>query len=397
MPMRKRSHRSRSGSHSEPGKSWFGRSKGRPGHSGHPGHSKRKSAVRLDLSDSRTGASLVLAQKSNRWALAFCLFVVAVMAVVLFREYDLAQINGTWNQPTGKSTTYDYELPLQPPVTAPPVEVAPPPPPKERSRMAVAMDFRPKAKPEALRQAALALDAAKFGKHAEARLLVDEALGIDPEFSGWHFISGRVACYAGDGAKMKSELDASIQKGEAMLPSLSILGEASFFLGEFAAAEAYFRAAHEMIPEEPWFLIRISQALRGAGNREGSLALARQALAIPGAEWAQPWVVLGEMESGGKAPANLAEILAGNTTGNLSAWWLVAAVDAYMQGKPAEAAKAMESFKNYANEETLPVVGLDPWCKKWSGDPVMAPSLPELPVFSWKRIRVQDPAGSPSP
>lgn len=397
MPMRKRSHRSHSGERGETGKSWFGRSRAHAGHSSHQGRSKRKSAVRLDLSDSKSGASLVLAQKSNRWALVFCLVVVAIMAVVLFREYDLAQIQGTWNQPTGRSSTYDYELPLQPPEIAKPAVVVPPPPPPIRSRTVVAMDFQPKAKPEALRQAALALDAAKFGKHAEARVLVDEALGIDPEFSGWHFISGRVACYAGDGAKMKSELEASIQKGEAVLPSLSVLGEASFFLGEYAAAESCFRAAHQLIPEEPWFLIRISQALRGAGNFEGALASAHSALAIPGADWARPWVALVEMESGGKAPEQLAGILAGNTTGNESAWWLVAAADAYMHGKPEAAAKAMESFKTYANEETLPVVGLDPWCKKWSGDPVVAPSLPDLPVFSWKRIKVQDAAGPPAP
>jgi hypothetical protein len=371
MPKRRRSHSRSSGTSERRSGSLFGRKKP---------EKKRRSAVRLDLSESGSGGSVLWSQKSNRWALIFVLIFVGVLVVYFLREYDLAATMKTRSGAKPLTTAFEFDLPAQLPVMDE-KSLTPPPPPQERSRVQVAMEYQPKALPAALQKTALALDAAKIGQHAEARMLIDEALGLDPTFQGWHFYSGKVAGEAGDWPRMEEDLKASIQKEEAVLPSLQMLGDLAFLLGQYPAAESFFRQAHTMFPDEPLFLVRISQALRGRGQMKEAREMASVAATLPEASWALAWEALADMEDGSPAPENLAEMIAGNTTGTRSAWWLVSALAEYRQGHLEAAARALSEFNNMTNVETRNVAALDPIMVRWMAVPTLAEKVPDSVSF----------------
>ncbi len=375
MSKRRRSHSHPSGSSERRLGSLFG---------GKKPEKKRRSAVRLDLSESGSGGSVLWSQKSNRWALIFVLIFLVILAVYFLREYDLSTTMMTRSGAKPLTTAFDYDLPAQLPVMDE-KSLNPPPPPQERSRVQVAMEFQPKALPAALQKTALALDAAKIGQHAEARVLIDEALALDPTYVGWHFYSGKVACEAGDWVRMEEDLQASIKKEEAVLPSLQMLGDAAFLLGQYSAAETIFRRAHTMFPDEPWFLVRVSQALRGRGETKEAREIASVAATLPDASWAEAWGALADMEDGSPAPEILAEMIAGNTTGLRAAWWLVSALAEYRQGRVEAATFALSEFNKMANVETQNVVALDPLVLKWISVPLLAEKLPDSVSFPRKK------------
>jgi tetratricopeptide (TPR) repeat protein len=387
MPKRRRSHSHSSDSSKSRIGSLFNRKKP---------EKKRRSAVRLDLSESSGGGSVLWSQKSNRWALVFVLVFLGALAVYFLREYDLSKTMMTQSGAKPLTTGFDYDLPAQLPVMDE-KSLTPAPPPKERSRVQVAMEFQPKAQPAALQKTALALDAAKIGQHAQARVLIDEALALDPTYIGWHFYSGKVACEAGDWVRMEEDLQASIKKEEAVLPSLQMLGDMAFLMGQYSAAESLFRRAHTMFPEEPWFLVRLSQALRGRGEMKEAREIASVAATLPDASWAGAWVALADMEDGISAPENLAEMIAGNTTGMRAAWWLVSALAEYRQGRVEEAALALAEFNKMANEETQNVAALDPLVAKWISVPMLSEKLPDSVGFPRKKRVVESPVAPAVP
>ncbi|MDX6765841.1 MAG: hypothetical protein SFU85_03535 [Candidatus Methylacidiphilales bacterium] len=379
MERRRTSRHSRRSSPS-PGIPLF--SKGKP-------HKKRKSAVRLDLSDSSSSGSVVLSERSNLWALVFTVLFISGLSTYLVVD-NWPKIVDWWNHlgvPGEEQEVVQVsgDLPLQAPATAPATSTPAPESPG-RSRTALAMEFKPKALAEALQKASLALDAAKFGKHEEARHLIDEAYQLDPTFVGWWYLSGRVASQAGDLVRMHSDLVESIRREEVVLPSILMMGDLGSLAGQFDFAAAQYKRAHELIPEEPWFLVRLSVALRGKGDTAGAIQAAKAAAQLPNASWALAWQHLAEREAGGPAPADLAAALAGNTTGNRASWWWLAAVEAGRSEQREEMEQALVHFREMANDDVSICVAIDPWCRRWAREAEWADKLPGYPGLPRERV-----------
>jgi hypothetical protein len=122
--------------------------------------------------------------------------------------------------------------------------------------------------------------------------------------------------------------------------------------------------------------------------------MASVAATLPEASWALAWEALADMEDGSPAPENLAEMIAGNTTGTRSAWWLVSALAEYRQGHLEAAARALSEFNNMTNVETQNVAALDPVMVRWMSVPTLSDKVPDSVSFPRKK-RVMVPPTTP--
>jgi|GEM_PF-4626107 len=328
---------------------WFrGRKSGR----------RRIAAARLDIEGESSFA--VLGRASNRIAVVLLVLVLAGLAVWGVRSTD-------WDgllkpQPEGIPEAGRPAYPLSAEVPLPEVREIP--------------LFEPKGDPGVVAKLGLALNAAKIGAHEEARILLEEARQEDPALVGWHYISGLAAWARRDTAAARAAFQASIARGEAVAMAAARLGDIAIASSDVQEAATRYSQVVELYPGDPWMRLKLSLALRRAGDPASGVEHIRMAARLrPYDANFQAWALLAEWDLAGR-PAELPA----RPSGLPALWHLATAAAAAHRGEIDQAAKALRAFSAEAEPAMKELAAVEPLVLQLAAHEALRPLLPVIPM-----------------
>jgi tetratricopeptide (TPR) repeat protein len=259
---------------------------------------RRVAAVRLDLEQGESTAT-ALGRLSNRIALGVLALVLTGLLVWGVRSTDwdavVERLRRGGEAGAGAESTDSLE----------------PLPQGEELPL-----FAPRGDPAAISQLALALSAARIGKHEEAARLLEQARIDDPNLVGWHYFQGVLAKERGDAAAARQAFLNSIAAGEAVAMANSSLGDFALMEGDFQEACSRYRQVLELYPGDAWVRLKLGIALRRSGDVTGGVEELRLAARLRSYD------------------------------GNLRAWYHLAAWDA--AGRPAQGPRKVDGLPAFA-------------------------------------------------
>lgn len=325
---------------------WFrGRKSGR----------RRVAAARLDLEGESTATAL--GRASNRIALVLLALVLTALLVWGARSTD-------WPALAGRFRGGEAGVPVGP-------TPAPEPLPEARE---VPL-FEPRGDPGALSRLALALNAAKIGRHEEAEQLLKEARIDDPGLVGWYYAQGLVAWARGDAAGARTAFQASIAAGEAVAMASSRLGDIALAEGDVQEASFRYRRVVELYPGDPWMRLKLGIALRRSGDVPGGIEHLRLAARLrPDDGNLQVWQHLAAWDMAGRPPEGPRKVA------GLPAFAHVAeAVTATHRGDTETAAAALREFSLEATQALRELAAVEPLVLDLARHEALRPLVPVLP------------------
>lgn len=246
-----------------------------------------------------------------------------------------------------------------------------------------------------------ALQLLKQRKPAEAEMVLKSALLESPELPFANFVLAQSYRQQGDDLKAAPLLRESVEKGEAVVPSLLILAHTSRSLvGSELTKNNYFSEAMRSDPLRFDAFYAYGQALRSQGRMAEAVERFREALirAQTPVEvgFIEARLALTRVEAGDNAIAAELHAIEQKEDPAVAHLWVAAAALAVQENNPAKAAQLLERARENLFPEIFRVLLSDQFFATSSDIPELARFFREAPSTAGGAVPGASPAAFPS-